>query len=133
MYNKCFIFVWGSDFTPNYGSSINSSECIPESENLIIAADSGCESLRAFGIAPDYVMGDMDSFAASRAKEMFPDAELIEFPPEKDYTDTKICLDFAIEKGCRDIVIMGGLGGRIDHTLANINLLRYDARKGIKL
>ncbi|UKI38395.1 MAG: hypothetical protein L6V93_10935 [Clostridiales bacterium] len=50
----------------------------------------------------------------------------------KNATDTHIAVDFAVEKGFRNITLIGALGGRIDHSLANVMLLKYMIEKGVK-
>ncbi len=125
---KCYIFAWG-----NEPFSASTLETMPTSDDFLIAADSGCEKMRGFGLCPNVVIGDMDSFDLERAKNIYPSADFIIYPPEKDWSDTKLCLDYAIEKGFRNIIMVGGLGGRLDHTLANINLLRYAYKKGVRL
>lgn len=127
MSKKCYIYAWGDSF------STSTLGFVPEADDFIIAADSGCERLRGYGLCPDVVIGDMDSLDVEKAKAMFPSAEYILLPAEKDYTDTKECLDYAITKGFDDIVIIGGLGGRLDHTLANIHLLAYAAKRKVDL
>lgn len=126
--SKCYIFAWG-----NEPFSASTLESMPTSEDFLIAADSGCEKMRGFGLCPHVVIGDMDSLDLERAKKIYPSAEFIIYPPEKDWSDTKLCLDYAIGKGFTDITIVGGLGGRLDHTLANINLLSYAYKKNIHL
>ena len=65
------------------------------------------------------LMGDLDSISAPEN----PAIETVIFPSEKDDTDTGICLQTALDRGCRDILIIGGLGGRLDHTMSNIQLI----------
>ena len=84
-------------------------------DDYIIAADAGYSALEKLGIVPDMVVGDMDSLG------MIPDVEnLIRHPVEKDDTDTALALAEGIKRGYRDFVIYGGLGRRLDHSIANI-------------
>ena len=57
--------------------------------------------------------------------------EIIRLFPVKDMTDTQEAIDTAISRGATEITILGALGGRIDHALANLHLLKYSADKGI--
>lgn len=83
--------------------------------DYIIAADAGYSSLKAMGITPDMVVGDMDSLGN------IPDFEnLIRHPIEKDDTDTALALAEGMKRGYRDFIIYGGLGRRLDHSIANI-------------
>ncbi len=91
----------------------------PKSEDICIAADSGYKNARALGEKIDVLLGDFDSIG-----EPLPDGvEVITVPAEKDFTDTQLAVQTALDKGADEIVIIGGLGGRLDHTLANLGLL----------
>lgn len=95
--------------------------------DLVIAADRGFKNAEKFGINPDIVLGDFDSL------EIIPNHEnLIKLPREKDDTDTAYAVKLALECGVKRIFILGGMGGRLDHTFANIELLSYTASKGAR-
>ena len=96
--------------------------------DLIIAADSGYIACVDSGISPHIVIGDFDSFP----QDMITAKKIIRLNPVKDMTDTQEAIDTAIEKGADEITLLGALGGRIDHTLANIHLLKYALSKGVK-
>jgi thiamine pyrophosphokinase len=99
---------------------------------LIIAADSGGEALLLLGIVPDILVGDMDSIGADVFAEISGrGARVIEVPPEKDFTDTELAVRTALDRGAKEIVICGALGGRLDHTLANISLLVLAQERGV--
>lgn len=87
--------------------------------DFILCADGGYNHAKAAGIRPDMLIGDLDSITVTND----PDIETLIFPSEKDDTDTGICLQTALDKGFRDILIIGGLGGRLDHTISNIQLI----------
>lgn len=102
--------------------------------DYIIAADKGCECLYNYNIVPDLLIGDFDS----ANKEILNKAkleikEVLEFPPEKDYTDTEIALMEAVKRGAERIYLFGATGSRLDHTLGNIGLLLIAKEKGIVL
>ncbi len=92
---------------------------------ILICADSGGEAALAWGLKPDFLVGDMDSIspATRAALEAMPGVELRVVPVEKDETDLELALYTALEIGASDITIVGGLGGRLDHTLGNLYLL----------
>lgn len=92
---------------------------LAESADYIIAADGGQNRAREFGLQPDCVIGDFDS---TTLNEDF-DCIYITYPAEKDLTDTEAALTHALEKGCRNVILLGGMGGRLDHTMGNIGLL----------
>lgn len=102
--------------------------------DFIICADSGTHHALKMGIIPDLIVGDLDSInskALSKVKEM--GIEIAEFPPEKDYTDTDLAIRIAQEKGASEAILIGGIGDRPDHSLANILLLVQYNKMGLKL
>ncbi len=104
----CYIVGAGDFLTP----------FTPSENDLVIAADGGYEHLKSYGIRCDLLIGDFDSISA------LPDGtERITYPVEKDYTDTALALYEGERRGYREFVILGGTGGRSDHTFANYCLL----------
>ncbi|MBN1399243.1 MAG: thiamine diphosphokinase [Anaerolineae bacterium] len=97
---------------------------ILEGADQIIAADGGGNWLYDQGRIPDLVVGDLDSISAEvLAAFRAHGCQLERHRPDKDETDTELALLAARDRGARRIVLLGALGGRIDHTLANILLL----------
>ena len=95
------------------------------SGGFIIAADGGYERLRQWGITPDLAVGDFDSLG--RAPE---GVEVVQHPVMKDDTDMMLSVREGLKRGCTRFLLYGGLGGRLDHTLANLHILAYLARRG---
>jgi len=96
-------------------------------EDMVICADNGCNIAKNHHIMPDVLIGDFDSLLGD-----FPaGTEVISLPVEKDDTDTLACIKHAIEKGYKEILVMGGIGGRLDHTMANLQSLRYGLDYGV--
>jgi len=89
---------------------------------IIAAADSGLVCAEEAGIKPDFIIGDMDSVDVSRL-DAYPPQCVMRYEHDKDYTDTELALRTVIEKGCDEIWIIGGGGGRIDHLFALRSLL----------
>jgi len=81
---------------------------------LFVAADSGFAAAEGAGVRPQWVIGDMDSLDAAKLAGLPPES-VIRHKRDKDYTDTELALSLAFEKGCDDVWIIGGGGGRIDH------------------
>ncbi|MDR0302452.1 MAG: thiamine diphosphokinase [Treponema sp.] len=83
-------------------------------EIFAVAADSGLVAAEEAGIKPALVIGDMDSIDASRLSA-YPPQSVMRYKHDKDYTDTELALREVIKKGCDEIWVIGGGGGRIDH------------------
>ena len=96
---------------------------------LVICADGGYCHAAALGIVPDMIIGDCDSCEIPYPKEV---SHRI-YPSEKDETDTELCLNWAIEQGCQEVLILGGLGGRLDHEFAHFNLLLNGLNRGVQV
>ncbi len=89
--------------------------------DYIICADGGLRHLDNLKIKADLAIGDFDS---SQVRDDIP---CIKYPREKDFTDGEIALDYALEKGYDEIVLIAMTSSRIDHTLTNIMLITRDA------
>ncbi len=100
---------------------------------LTICCDGGIRHLEKLKVRPDVIMGDMDSANTDRLDDyVVSGAKLLEYPPEKDATDTQLALEYALGLKPEAIEIWGALGGRIDHALANLFLLKGAQQAGIK-
>lgn len=94
--------------------------------DYIICADGGLKHINILNIKPNVLIGDFDS----NELELPNGIEAIKYPPEKDETDTMLAAKLALERGYKDIIIYGGLGGRFDHSLANMGLLYWVKEQG---
>ena len=92
--------------------------------DLLIAADKGLEAVDEAGIMPDLLLGDMDSVDQSVLSRFSGRAEIERLPCEKDDTDGGHAVAVALARGAKEITILGALGGRMDHALANLMLLK---------
>jgi thiamine pyrophosphokinase len=101
--------------------------------DLIICADGGAKHLRRFGVKPHVLLGDLDSITQEDLK-YFQDAgvHIERYPAEKDMTDTELAVEYAAAKGCRELILIGSLGTRMDHSLSNIFMLKHMLDKGIQ-
>ncbi len=95
---------------------------------LILCADSAYLAAQKEQITPHIVIGDFDHGTSVMPKL---DDNIIVVPCEKDDTDTMLCLKYAIEHGAKDVTILGGIGGRLDHTFANLQALAYAKAHGV--
>lgn len=94
--------------------------------DCIVCADGGVRHARACGLHPDLAVGDFDSGTLPA------DCETIRLKPEKDDSDLMCCVREVIRRGADTIWIACASGGRIDHFLANLSLLEYLDRRGIR-
>lgn len=121
MENKtCYIFGAGDLYTEHVDIRPGS---------LVIAADGGLYYTKKLGIEPDVFLGDFDS-----ADRKDAGSNCVVFPSRKDYTDMFLAVEYGVERGYNHFELYGALGGkRIDHTLANLQMLSFYAKKGCLL
>ena len=97
----------------------------PTAGDYVIAADRGFDSLIAYGVNPDLAVGDFDSLGH---RPNHPN--VIQLPAEKDDTDMVYAIRKGLELGYRRFILLGGVGGRLEHTLGNLQLLDWLAGHG---
>ncbi|HAK58504.1 MAG TPA: thiamine diphosphokinase [Lachnospiraceae bacterium] len=116
MDNICYIF----------GAGERSPKSITLSpDDLVIAADGGFDYLEEIGLRADIVLGDFDSVISYDLP-----SDAIRYPRDKDDTDMMLAIKLGLSKGYKEFIIFGGLGGRLDHSLGNIQLLLYLSKNG---
>ncbi|MGQ9908585.1 MAG: thiamine diphosphokinase [Candidatus Flexifilum sp.] len=121
MTEQVFIFANGD---PNDGVMPRRALAAARPDALFIAADGGARVAREFGIEPHIVIGDFDSITQGDLLALEArGASILRYPAEKDETDLELALLLAAERGATWIRVLGGVGDRIDQTLANIYLL----------
>ncbi|MBQ7128965.1 MAG: thiamine diphosphokinase [Clostridia bacterium] len=89
-------------------------------DDYFIFCDSGLKHLKELSVKPNLIVGDFDSF-----KQPETDIKIIKLPHEKDDTDTFAAVKTAIKNGFCDFLIIGVIGQRLDHTIANVSMLKY--------
>lgn len=87
-------------------------------DDFDICCDCGLRHLSGLGVSPDLIVGDFDSH-----EDPLLDVETITLPREKDDTDTVFAVKEALRRGFQDFLLVGAVGGRLDHTLGNVSLL----------
>lgn len=101
--------------------------------DYVICADRGMTHAKQLGMIPDLIVGDFDSGSYEELEEYKRQGIQIEqFDPVKDETDTELAIKRAVEKGASLITVYGGIGSRLDHSLANVHLLYGLLELGIK-
>lgn len=111
------------------GGSINYEFAKEYVENnlhtLLIVADNGLKVADELGLQPDFAVGDFDTASIDLInKYKNKSTEFIEFNRKKDFSDTELAVDIALDNNCEEIHLLGALGSRFDHTLANVYLLQ---------
>lgn len=112
------------------GADINNYDYIRtslQSDDYVIFCDSGLKHLSALQVKPSLIVGDFDSHENPHL-----DTETIVLPCEKDDTDTVYAMKEAIKRGFDTFLLIGVVGGRLDHTLGNISMLLYLDSHGCK-
>ncbi len=110
------------------GASISDYEFTKKylrAEDFCIFCDCGLEHAGKLGIKPDLIVGDMDSFTGE-----LPTAEIIKLPAAKDDTDTFFAAKEALRRGFKEVLVLGAIGERIDHTMGNISVLMMLSKNG---
>ena len=117
---KCIIIA------PLYGGE-EQSWLKKEEGDLVLCADGGYEAAVRYGIEPDLVIGDFDSMADADAA---PACDVIRLPVHKDDTDMLVCIRKGRARGYRRFLMAGCIGGRLCHTIANLQCLYDCALRG---
>lgn len=116
-------------------SLLDLNKIIVEADDYIIAVDAGMKYCKQAGLRPDLYIGDFDSLPDSFQDEVnkierdFPQ-KVVRLNPEKDDTDMLAAFKEGIKKGFKEFVVYAATGGRLDHTLANLQCLLYLKRHG---
>ncbi len=107
-------------------------------DDCILAADAGLRLAQRLGVRPSAVIADFDSadassaVAAGDAAGIAADCPVVRLPVHKDDTDTAAAVAYGLRQGCTDFLLLGGIGGRLDHEYANLLLLVQLARRGCR-
>lgn len=108
------------------GAGDNSgTDFFKEKDDYVIAADGGLVCLQKLKIEPDVIMGDFDSLG------YIPEGNnVIQHEVMKNDTDMMLAVKKALDMGYKNIKLYGGTGGRVDHTISNIQTMLYASRRG---
>jgi len=100
----------------------------------IISADSGLNVLYRIGVVPDVILGDFDSVDSDILDSFrtYSKAQFYQYPTRKNFTDTELATDVACNAGAKEIIILGGTGYRMDHTLGVLFMLQKLEEKGVR-
>ncbi|HJX38923.1 MAG TPA: thiamine diphosphokinase [Anaerolineae bacterium] len=102
-------------------------------DDLVVCVDGGARNALAFGLQPHVVLGDLDSMEPELRQHLDQEGvQFVAYPARKDETDSELAVKYALDRGATDLVLLGALGGRIDHTLANVMLLAIPQLQGVR-
>lgn len=102
--------------------------------DLLIAADGGARHLRGLQLVPHVLIGDFDSLSAADLEDLrTKGAQLHQYPERKDFTDLELALQYAVEQGIQEVLLVGALGARWDQTLANLLLPASEKLREIRI
>lgn len=114
-------------------SDYNSLKKHINSSDYIISVDGGAGHLRKMGIMPNILIGDFDSANSEDLKYFINQGiEAYKFPIEKDMTDSELAIEKALEIGASELLFIGAIGSRVDHSFANVFLLKKILDMGLK-
>jgi thiamine pyrophosphokinase len=114
---RCIIFANGTLPDPD------SARRLIRPDDFILAADGGTRHAFDLGLTPSIIIGDLDSATFDLPSFTAAGTKIIQCPRDKNETDLELALDYAIQNGYREIIIIAALGGRLDQTLGNLALL----------
>ncbi len=127
---KAFIVSFGQMSNKDFYLNLF-KELMPE---YIICADGGANHLKDLGIKPDVIIGDLDSISPNDLEYYKSlNVEIIKYPTKKDETDTQLALQYAARLPIKEIILLGVIGDRIDHSIGNIYLMENLVLKGFKV
>lgn len=119
MTERCIIFAGGD---PVDGKNVSFDPAEPP---YVICADKGLALAEALGIEPDLILGDFDSLGRK------PEGDnVLTYPAEKDDTDLMLAVNEGLKRGFKRFCIYGACGGRLDHTIGNIECLGLLLKNG---
>lgn len=96
-------------------------------DDYFVFCDCGLLHAEKLGVSPDFVVGDFDSADKPKQTE-----NMLVLPTVKDDTDTFAAVKLMLSKGFKDFLLLGAIGGRLDHTFGNVSALLYLQEKGAK-
>ena len=119
---KAFVYAGGRIFPEGIADS-------PAAGDLTVAADSGWKNAQALGVTPALLVGDFDSLGEP---DVPAETEILRVPAEKDDTDTQLAVRTAVARGAKELILIAGMSGRVDHTLSTLALLEELHTRGVR-
>ena len=125
------IIVTGGDIDLSFLKSY----IIEREDTVIISVDAAITKLESINIVPNIMVGDFDTLSDEIRLKRYESlgVEIIRHDPIKDFSDTELAIDKAVQDNIKDIVIVGALGRRFDHAFANILILQKYKKYGVNI
>ncbi len=118
--NLSRIIIFANGHLPD----LEKARAIIHTDDTILAADGGSRHVLALGLRPDLIIGDLDSITEEERLKMESDGvKIAKYSHDKNETDLELAIQHALDAKPEQIIIVAGLGGRIDQTLANLALI----------
>ena len=116
--------IFANGVLPNLAAA----RALLRADDYLIAADGGARHLERLGLRPHLLVGDMDSLSAAEVEALEQAGTTVRrYPPAKDETDLELALREAQRAGLREMIVLAGMGGRMDQSLGNLYLLLQPA------
>jgi thiamine pyrophosphokinase len=134
MKNKRILIITGGYLSIEFARNYLKNQAF----DTVIAVDSGLAYVSELNIDLQYIVGDFDSVPKEYLVKYQNKANtdhsinIIKYNPEKDETDTQIAIELGIQLGADEITLLGATGTRLDHLLANVQLLSIALEHNIK-
>lgn len=124
------LIITGGNFCETFVKTVIEQE----KYSYIIAVDGGALYAKKIGVLPNLIVGDFDTLDKKVLQEYKEKGiENATYPAEKDYTDTHLAVEIALQKNPTKITIVGGTGSRLDHTLGNVGLLLLALKQNVMM
>lgn len=127
---KTAVIISGGNLKPDF--ALDFLKKTPR--DFLIGADRGVSFCREHGVMPTHIVGDFDSADGDVLPyfQQFPEIPIQKFNPVKDFTDTQIALELALNLGAERVFVLGATGTRLDHVVANLKILTLALEKGVE-
>ncbi len=100
--------------------------------DMLLCCDGGLRHAKALNLTPQMILGDFDSVNPAMLESYGAQGiQIVPYPTHKDYTDMELAVEHALGHNPTAIYILGGIGSRLDHTLANIHVLHHALKAGV--
>lgn len=128
--NKCAVIISGGTLD----EELVFQTLLSRENKFIIGVDHGVRFLYEHGMIPDYIVGDFDSLDPEILEyyQNETKVKIHRYQAEKDASDTEIAVRLALQLECKEAVLLGATGSRLDHVWANIQTLRLAYEEGLK-